>query len=395
MSFYLIPFLVAAGIAVGQPLQLNSGTPQMLLPGSPELVSAGFAEIATNYRVIADASPGQAPRAPFRGHSEVRHTDYDGVPAYAVTFSFEASSVPGGFSDTAIVTRDGLAPRYEIQHWSGGTTIIKYDGPRISRRVISPDSLRSSAEHTYDVPVFGFAQLDQLVRAMPFKAGYHVIVPLYSEVDDSLERDTVDVRGQGPDGMWNIRFADKVIIGSYAIDPVTRRIERHDVIRHAGGPHMHYLIESEKPVSEPGDPASVADSTREQAERVMSVGAAMAVEAHWGEAENHGEVKYLEKLLLPAYRSVGPTGMVHTRDALLATARARMDPGASAKAVADSAAYVTAHPFRTSIVLAGNTAVVTYYSIRLGPEKGIMGSDVLVFMDGQWHALYSQHSSAQ
>jgi hypothetical protein len=37
---------------------------------------------------------------------------------------------------------------------------------------------------------------------------------------------------------------------------------------------------------------------------------------------------------------------------------------------------------------------VTFYLKPLGPEKGIMSSDIFVYGDGQWHAAYSQHTDA-
>jgi hypothetical protein len=124
----------------------------------------------------------------------------------------------------------------------------------------------------------------------------------------------------------------------------------------------------------------------------MTAAGANAVDDHWGEAEHHGDTAYLNRLLSPGYRSVGPNGVAHSRSQIIAGAAKTIDPAASAKAVADSAAYVTAHPFGVSILLQGNTAVRSFYSRKLGPQKGVIGSDILVYVDGHWHALYS-HSS--
>jgi hypothetical protein len=47
----------------------------------------------------------------------------------------------------------------------------------------------------------------------------------------------------------------------------------------------------------------------------------------------------------------------------------------------------------SSAVIQGDTAVVTFYLKPLGPEKGIMSSDIFTYVDGGWHAIYSQHTS--
>jgi hypothetical protein len=47
----------------------------------------------------------------------------------------------------------------------------------------------------------------------------------------------------------------------------------------------------------------------------------------------------------------------------------------------------------SSAVIQGDTAVVTFYLKPLGPEKGIMSSDIFTYVDGGWHAIYSQHTT--
>ena len=48
----------------------------------------------------------------------------------------------------------------------------------------------------------------------------------------------------------------------------------------------------------------------------------------------------------------------------------------------------------TAAVIQGDTAIVTFHLKPLGPEKGIMSSDNFVYRDGEWHAIYSQHTNA-
>lgn len=120
---------------------------------------------------------------------------------------------------------------------------------------------------------------------------------------------------------------------------------------------------------------------------------AIATDQHWSRAEVHGDTAFLSGFLLPGYRSVGHDGVAHTKAQLLASAvKQGQDTVAS---IAAAAAYRKAHPYGTQVVIEGNTAVLSFYSLALGPEKGLRSSDILVFEDGRWHALYSQHSDVQ
>ena len=115
----------------------------------------------------------------------------------------------------------------------------------MKRVVTTPDSSVAPSTTTYRVRVFHFNELDELVRSLPLRAGYHAVVPLYSEGDNALETDTVDVEGTDDTGVWNVRFSDKVIIGHYGIDGLTRKIVRYDVSRHADKAHFRYLFRSD------------------------------------------------------------------------------------------------------------------------------------------------------
>lgn len=139
---------------------------------------------------------------------------------------------------------------------------------------------------------------------------------------------------------------------------------------------------------------SYAQSDSSSDETQKSAAAVIAVDQHWSRAELGGDFAYVDQLLLPEYRSVNANGSVHPKAAILASARKNI--GSSATSVAASiAAYRKAHPYGTSVALQGNTAVITFYSEMLGPEKGVKSSDILVYVDGRWHALYSQHTQVE
>jgi hypothetical protein len=168
-------------------------------------------------------------------------TSYRGQPALLLVERNAANGKP--YLDSALVLRRGLAPVWEHYQYEGERSSIDYDGARVRRTDAKGDSVVRRVEHTYDQPVFHFAELDWIVRAVPLRAGYRTIVPLYSEHDDALEKDTLSVEGRGADGVWNVRFADPVIIGHYDINETTRLIVGREVERHAGGPHFKVVPE--------------------------------------------------------------------------------------------------------------------------------------------------------
>jgi hypothetical protein len=131
-------------------------------------------------------------------------------------------------------------------------------------------------------------------------------------------------------------------------------------------------------------PQPAADETQKTNASVM------AVELHWTQAEVHGDVAYIDRLLLPEYRSVNANGVAHPKSAILAGARKNGRSGEAAQRVA---AYFKAHPYETRITIQGDTAVCTFYSPALGLTKGIKSSDILVYLNGGWHAIYSAHTS--
>jgi hypothetical protein len=120
--------------------------------------------------------------------------------------------------------------------------------------------------------------------------------------------------------------------------------------------------------------------------------AVVAVDEHWSVAELTGDTDWLDQMLLPEYRSVNNDGTVHAKAAILAGAAKRK--GADlAKAKQDFADYQKQHPYGTAVAMQGDTAIITFYDPTLGPQKGVKSSDIFVYIDGRWHAMYSQHTA--
>jgi hypothetical protein len=128
------------------------------------------------------------------------------------------------------------------------------------------------------------------------------------------------------------------------------------------------------------------------AEAAKTTAALLVVEDHWMQAEIHGDVAYVAQLLLPRYESVNADGVAHPRSAILANAKKN---GESDKMARTVAMYMKLHPYGTLVRIEGDTGIVTFYSLKGGPQKGVMSSDIFVYLDGEWHAVYSQHTAVK
>jgi hypothetical protein len=129
----------------------------------------------------------------------------------------------------------------------------------------------------------------------------------------------------------------------------------------------------------------------ESKDQLKTETAVIAADNGWEKAEESGDVAYVDNLLLPDYRSVSADGSVHDKAAILANTKKNIGSPEHAAKVAQ---WLATHPMGTAAVVHGDTAIVTFYLKPLGPEKGVMSSDIFVYSDGQWHAAYSQHTDA-
>jgi hypothetical protein len=118
--------------------------------------------------------------------------------------------------------------------------------------------------------------------------------------------------------------------------------------------------------------------------------AVIAVDQHWLEAELGGDTVWLDDLLLPEYRSIGADGAVHAKAAIMAHAAKNRGNDEERRKVE---AWLQTHPSGQAVVIHVDTAILTFYDPKLGAAKGVRSSDIFVYVDGRWHALYSQHSA--
>lgn len=127
-------------------------------------------------------------------------------------------------------------------------------------------------------------------------------------------------------------------------------------------------------------------------ETAHDAAAVIATDEHWLQAEVGGDTAYLAQLLLPDYRSVSADGSVHPRAAILASAAKNRGSDTMRREVE---VWRKAHPSHPSVVIQGDTAVLSFDAgdaATPGPEV-VRSSDIFVYVDGHWRALYSQHSA--
>jgi len=135
----------------------------------------------------------------------------------------------GDYYDSLVVHRDDLRPVREHLAYAQRKLDKRFtfEGGTVHQTNTSGDSV-ARFDRRYDAPVFAFSEIELLVRSLPYRPGYTAIVPLYSEGDDAIERDSVALVDMRPD-RWTVRFADPAIIAIYGIEPASRRIVSYEV----------------------------------------------------------------------------------------------------------------------------------------------------------------------
>ena len=120
--------------------------------------------------------------------------------------------------------------------------------------------------------------------------------------------------------------------------------------------------------------------------------AVVAADEAWTAAEIRGDAAFVDALLLPEYRSIGSDGKIASKAMIVAGTRARGPHSNFGKIVAE---YRAGHPTRGDVTINGDTAVLTWVSLVPGKGAPIASCDIFVYRNGRWHAIYSQHSTAE
>jgi hypothetical protein len=120
--------------------------------------------------------------------------------------------------------------------------------------------------------------------------------------------------------------------------------------------------------------------------------AVLAASDDWLAADRRGDVAALDRRLMPEYQDITSSGQVHPRSALIAHAANLKDPSTvPAKQLA--AEFRKAHPVVEKVIIARDTAVLSYHSTDSQTEDAVRSIDVFVYDHGRWRALVSTHNS--
>jgi len=126
--------------------------------------------------------------------------------------------------DSLMVRRGGLEPIWEASQQGAQRTRWDYGRTGVQVHTITDDSTIPARHERFRGPFFTFQELDLVIEALPLREGFSALLPLFSEVDDRMELDSVRVQASSPAGQWSIRFADSVIVATFLVDGATRRI---------------------------------------------------------------------------------------------------------------------------------------------------------------------------
>lgn len=119
--------------------------------------------------------------------------------------------------------------------------------------------------------------------------------------------------------------------------------------------------------------------------------ALIAISKRWTMAEGRGDTGFVSRLLLPEYRSVDVHGVAHSKADILASTLRNASSNAWMSRVG---AWNKHHPSERRVVIHDNTAVMRYHLNASPDAEGTASTDIFVYVDGRWRALYSQATDA-
>ena len=233
---------LAAGVAVacGQTASRPSTPaphPLVVHPADPTLAALDPRDTTYVLRVLMRSPSGDTTE---RERTQLQRGEHDLAGGNFLLTSKWAP--PFTTDDSLIVRRAGLVPIQEHLLAGGVRRWFRYEGRRITGTVQHPDSAPRRFDRTFPEVPFAFNEVEALVRSVPLRTGFEAVVPLFSEIDETIEHDTIAVLG--PDslpGIWRVRFADPVIVSVYEIDGSERRTRGYQVIQRRSGLRIRYV----------------------------------------------------------------------------------------------------------------------------------------------------------
>jgi len=120
--------------------------------------------------------------------------------------------------------------------------------------------------------------------------------------------------------------------------------------------------------------------------------AVLAADDEWLGAERIGDVGTLNARLADQYQDITPTGEVHSKAQLLAATAARTNRATGTIAEV-AAAFRKQNPIVETVLIEGNTAILSFHSPDPALEPIVRSEDVFTYEDGMWKGILSAHSS--
>jgi hypothetical protein len=120
--------------------------------------------------------------------------------------------------------------------------------------------------------------------------------------------------------------------------------------------------------------------------------AVKAADAAWLHAEISGDYKFLEWFLLDGYESIDATGSIFSRAALIENRRRRGRSEEFAKQVRE---WREKHANHAEVKIYRDIAVLTWVADDQSSKTPIYSCDIFIYQNRHWHAIYSQHSTAE
>lgn len=243
------PFLLTGlftGLSLAMASPATGQAPVIVRPGDPHLVVSHLIAGEDRIRGFRRAATGDTAQW-SEGYSGTESVVRQGKDLLQV----KVSDVHGRrFVDSLLFHRTGLVPVTERMSVGGPEhTVLTYAGARVRRETFHGDSVVAVSDSAFSVPVFGFNQLDLVLRSLPLRPGYRAILPLYSEGTDQLELDSVTVlhedrQARGGAGIWTVQFADPAIVATYDITMADRRIVRHEIRNRTSGDRFRIVADT-------------------------------------------------------------------------------------------------------------------------------------------------------
>lgn len=121
--------------------------------------------------------------------------------------------------------------------------------------------------------------------------------------------------------------------------------------------------------------------------------AVLAADDDWLAAERRGDVAALDARLAPDYRDVLANGTVHLKAHLMDTL-AHLKVKATEPAAKVAADFRAAHPAIETVVIRGDTAILSFHSVDPAKQALVESVDVFTYDHGLWRGVLTVQTGA-